>query len=308
MYSVKAQGRNDVHSYRPELNLADRQRWELERELHKALERNELEMHYQPQVDARTGLIPGVEALMRWNHGGRTIPPSDFIPIAEENGLIVPFGEWALATAANQAAAWLKQGFAPVRVSVNIPGAHFQRPGFVEVVRRVLEHASLPGHLLEIEITETMLVQDISATLTTLKGLQALDVRLSIDDFGTGYSSLSYLQRFDLNQLKIDRSFVVDMQPDSDNETITAAIIAMADALKLEVVAEGVETREQVQLLQRRGCQLMQGYYFSRPLAAVHMTALLAEQRKQGPRPEWQFSDAGKVLTLLSGMRLAHAS
>jgi diguanylate cyclase (GGDEF)-like protein len=305
MYSVKAQGRNDVRGYRPELNLVDRQRWELERELHKALERGELELHYQPQVDARTGMVPGVEALMRWNHGGRTIPPGEFIPIAEENGLIASFGEWALATAANQAAGWIKQGLGPVRVAVNIPGAHFQKPGFVDLVRRTLEHSALPGHLLEIEITETMLVQDVSTTLATLKGLQDLDVRLSIDDFGTGYSSLSYLQRFDIDQLKIDRSFVADILPDSDNETITAAIIAMASALKLEVIAEGVETREQAQLLQRRGCYLMQGYYFSRPLPAAKLTALLAKMSAQGPHPDWRFSDVGKVLTLTPGVRLA---
>jgi diguanylate cyclase (GGDEF)-like protein len=307
MYSVKAQGRNDVRAYRPELNLVDRQRWELERELHKALERRELELHYQPQVDARTGLIPGVEALMRWNHAGRTIPPTEFIPIAEENGLIVSFGEWALATAAAQASSWLRQGLGPIRVSVNIPGAHFQKAGFVDLVRRVLEQTQLPGHLLEIEITETMLVQDVAATLSTLKGLQDMNVRLSIDDFGTGYSSLSYLQRFDIDQLKIDRSFVADMHPDSDNETITAAIIAMAEALKLEVIAEGVETREQVQLLQRRGCHLMQGYYFSRPLTAAKTTALLSEAALRGPRPEWRFSEIGKVLTLVPGMRLAYA-
>ncbi|HEX4328765.1 MAG TPA: EAL domain-containing protein [Burkholderiales bacterium] len=307
MYSVKAQGRNDVRAYRPELNLTDRRRWELERDLHKALERNELELHYQPQVDARTGLMPGVEALMRWNHNGRTIPPSEFIPIAEENGLIVSFGEWALNAAVLQAAAWLAQGLGPVRVSVNIPGTHFQRPGFVELVRRVLERAALPGQLLEIEITETMLVQDISTTLATLKGLQDLNVRMSIDDFGTGYSSLSYLQRFDIDQLKIDRSFVTDIHADSGNDTITAAIIAMAAALKLEVIAEGVETREQVQLLQRRGCQMMQGYYFSRPLTAAKTTALLIEMVKNGPPAEWRFSDIGKVLTLVPGLRLAHA-
>ena len=306
MYSVKAAGRNDVRGYCPELNLVDRQRWELERDLHKALERGELELHYQPQVDARTGMIPGVEALMRWNHNGRAIAPGEFIPLAEENGLIVPFGEWALNTAAQQAAAWLAQGLGPIRVSVNIPGAHFQKPGFVEVVRRVLEQARLPGHLLEIEITETMLVQDVSTTLSTLKGLQDLDVRMSIDDFGTGYSSLSYLQRFDIDQLKIDRSFVADMHADTDNETITAAIIAMAEALKLEVIAEGVETREQVQLLQRLGCHLMQGYFFSRPLPAAKTTALLMEMVRNGPPDEWRSSDVGKVLTLVSGMRLAH--
>jgi diguanylate cyclase (GGDEF)-like protein len=308
MYSVKGNGRNAIAAYRPEFNLVDRKRWELEQALHKALERDELVLHYQPQIDVRTGGVPGVEALMRWNHAGRLVPPGDFIPIAEETGLIVPFGEWALATAAEQAAKWIRDGLDPVRIAVNIPGSHFQRPGFVDVVRNILEHAGLPGHLLELEITETMLMNDISATLGTLKQLNDLDVRLSIDDFGTGYSSLSYLKRFDIDQLKIDRSFVNDIKPDSENETITAAIIAMATALKLEVVAEGVETREQMQLLQKRGCQLMQGYYFSRPLPLEAVTTLLAELQLNGPREEWKLGDLGRVVAQLPALRLVGAA
>ena len=304
MYSVKSQGRNSAAAYRPEHNLADRKRWDLEQELHKALERDELVLHYQPQVDVNSGRVIGVEALMRWNHGGRLISPGEFIPIAEETGLIVEFGEWALATAAAQAAAWIAQGLDPVRVAVNIPGSHFQRAGFVDMVRRVLEASGLPGQLLELEITETMLMTDISATLETLNALNAQDVRLSIDDFGTGYSSLSYLKRFKIDQLKIDRSFVSELEPDSDNEAITAAIIAMANALKLEVVAEGVETREQMQLLRKRGCQLMQGYYFSRPVAATEVTILLAAQQSEGPRGDWKLGEGCRVVTLLPGLKV----
>jgi diguanylate cyclase (GGDEF)-like protein len=301
MYAAKGGGRNAIFEYRPELNVADRRRWELEQSLHKALERGELVLHYQPQVDVRSGVVPGVEALMRWNHGGRLVPPGDFIPIAEETGLIVPFGEWALETAAQQAAAWMREGLGEVRVAVNIPGSHFQRPGFVDMVRRVLRQADIPGHLLELEITETMLMTDISATLATLKALNDLDVRLSIDDFGTGYSSLSYLKRFDIDQLKIDRSFVIDLKPESDNETITAAIIAMASALNLEVVAEGVETREQMGLLFRRGCHFMQGYLFSRPLPTREITALLREIAVRGPREEWRGAEGARVMSLVGG-------
>ena len=308
MYSVKGQGRNNVAAYKPELNVTDRKRWELEQALYKAIERDELVLHYQPQVDVKTGRIPGVEALMRWNHGGRMISPADFIPIAEETGLIVAFGEWALATGAAQAAAWIAQGLPPVRVAVNIPGSHFQRPGFVDMVRRVLEAARLPGYLLELEITETMLMTDLGTTLATLKALNDLDIRLAIDDFGTGYSSLSYLRRFDVDQLKIDRSFVMDMQPDNDNEAITAAIIAMATALKLEVVAEGVETRDQMMMLYKRGCTMMQGYYFSRPAAAAQVTELLAALERDGPRADWRLAEAGRVITLLPGFKVAQAA
>jgi diguanylate cyclase (GGDEF)-like protein/PAS domain S-box-containing protein len=299
MYSAKGQGRNNVAAYRPELNLADRQRWELEQALHKALDAGELVLHYQPQIDARSGAIPGVEALMRWQHGGRLVPPGDFIPIAEETGLIVPFGEWALKTAVGQIARWRAAGLEPVRIAVNIPGSHFQREGFVARVRDILAESGVPGHLLELEITETMLMADLATTIATLEGLAELAVRLSIDDFGTGYSSLSYLKRFAIDQLKIDRSFVSDMKPDSDNEAITGAIIAMANALNLETVAEGVETREQMRLLQRRGCHLMQGYYFSRPVAAAEVTALIAENQARGPKPEWRLGDGARTMTLV---------
>ncbi|MBL8376942.1 MAG: EAL domain-containing protein [Burkholderiales bacterium] len=308
MYSVKGQGRNNVAAYRPELNLADRKRWELEQALHKALEREELVLHYQPQIDARAGTIPGVEALMRWQHGGRLVPPGDFIPIAEETGLIVPFGEWALETAARQAADWLAAGLQPVRVAVNIPGVHFQREGFVEFVRDLLVRNGIPGHLLELEITETMLMADLSATVDTLARLARLQVRLSIDDFGTGYSSLSYLKKFAIDQLKIDRSFVTDLKPDSDNEAITGAIIAMANALNLETIAEGVETREQMRLLQRRGCHLMQGYFFSRPVPAAEVTRLIEDNQASGPKAEWKLGDNGRIMTLVPALDSAVAA
>lgn len=308
MYSVKAQGRNGVRHYTPELNVADRQRWQLEKDLHKALEHNELLLHYQPQIDAQTGAIVGVEALMRWNRGGKLVSPAEFIPVAEETGLIASFGEWALLTAARQGALWLAQGLPPVRVAVNIPGSHFQRPGFVEMIQGVLAETSLPAGLLELEITETMLMQDVSATIATLKQLTGLGVRLSIDDFGTGYSSFSYLKRFEIQQLKIDKSFISDINDDNDNEIIAAAIIAMASTLKLEVVAEGVETREQMQILKRRGCHLMQGYYFSKPVAAEALTRLMDELQQNGLPEHWRFDDGCRVINLMQVARKAQAA
>ena len=308
MYSVKAQGRNGVRHYTPELNVADRQRWQLEKDLHKALEHNELLLHYQPQIDAQTGAIVGAEALMRWNRGGKLVSPAEFIPVAEETGLIASFGEWALLTAARQGALWLAQGLPPVRVAVNIPGSHFQRPGFVEMIQGVLAETSLPAGLLELEITETMLMQDVSATIATLKQLTGLGVRLSIDDFGTGYSSFSYLKRFEIQQLKIDKSFISDINDDNDNEIIAAAIIAMASTLKLEVVAEGVETREQMQILKRRGCHLMQGYYFSKPVAAEALTRLMDELQQNGLPEHWRFDDGCRVINLMQVARKAQAA
>ncbi len=312
MYSVKAQGRNAMRSYTPELNVADRQRWEMEKDLHKAQERNELVLHYQPQIDAQTGGIVGAEALMRWNRGGKLVPPGVFIPIAEETGVIAAMGEWALTCAARQAAAWLAQGLPPVRVAVNIPGSHFQRPGFVEMIQSTLSDARLSAHLLELEITETMLMQDVSSTIASLKQLKKLGVHLSIDDFGTGYSSFAYLKRFDIHQLKIDKSFVADMNEDNDNEIITAAIIAMGRTLKLELVAEGVETREQMLLLQRHGCHLMQGYYFSKPVPVPQLTELLVSLAA-GRLPEhWNIalpkSAGARVIPLMQTGRIAQVA
>ena len=312
MYSVKAQGRNAMRAYTPELNVADRQRWEMEKDLHKAQERNELVLHYQPQIDAQTGGIVGAEALMRWNRGGKLVPPGVFIPIAEETGVIAAMGEWALTCAARQAAEWLAQGLPPVRVAVNIPGSHFQRPGFVEMIQSTLSDARLPAHLLELEITETMLMQDVSSTIASLKQLKKLGVHLSIDDFGTGYSSFAYLKRFDIHQLKIDKSFVADMNEDNDNEIITAAIIAMGRTLKLELVAEGVETREQMLLLQRHGCHLMQGYYFSKPVPVPQLTELLVNLAAGRMPDHWKIAlpkPAGaRVIPLMQTGRIAQVA
>ncbi len=312
MYSVKAQGRNALRAYTPELNVADRQRWEMEKDLHKAQERNELVLHYQPQIDAQTGGIVGAEALMRWNRGGKLVPPGVFIPIAEETGIIAAMGEWALTMAAQQAAEWLSLGLPPVRVAVNIPGSHFQRPGFVEMIQDTLSGARLPAHLLELEITETMLMQDVSSTIASLKQLKKLGVHLSIDDFGTGYSSFAYLKRFDIHQLKIDKSFVADMNEDNDNEIITAAIIAMGRTLKLELVAEGVETREQMLILQRHGCHLMQGYYFSKPVPAPNLTELLTNLAAGRMPDHWNIalpkSAGARVIPLIQVGRVAQAA
>ncbi len=286
MYSAKAQGRNDLCAYTPEMQTTDRQRWELEQALNKALERNELELHYQIQIDGMSGKIVGAEALMRWKHEGKPVPPSVFIPIAEESGLIVPFGEWALRQAASDAASWIADGLPPIRVAVNIPGSHFQKPGFVEMIEDVLHATNLPAHLLELEITESMLMKDLATTIVSLQRLKRLGVRLAIDDFGTGYSSFAYLKKFDIHQLKIDRSFVSDINDNHDNEIITAAIIAMARTLKLEVVAEGVETDAQLALLRTHGCQTMQGYLFSKPVPDALFRALLRQSGSDTVRPD----------------------
>lgn len=279
MYSIKAIGRNDIRSYQPELSLENRRRWELEKDLYKALERNELELYYQPQVDARAARITHVEALMRWKRNGRVIAPKDFIPLAQENGLIVPMGEWAIHTACRQMKAWQQAGYGDIGIAVNVPSIHIQRGRLVDAVRKALREYDVAAELLELEITESMLMQDLAETVDILMEINDLGVRLAVDDFGTGYSSLAYLKRFPIDSLKIDGSFVRDLESDSENEAIIQAIIALARTLKLKVVAEGVETSDQAALLDQMGCAHMQGYWFAKPQTADDMSRLLSLQR-----------------------------
>jgi len=281
MYAVKSSGRNGVRVYSPEMTIEVRRRWAIETDLHKALEREELELHYQPQIDVHTGRVIAVEALMRWNRNGQLIPPSDFIPVAQDCGMIIPMGEWALDTALRQARAWFDEGLPQIRVAVNISSTHFQRGDLCGAVRRAIAQAGVAPEVLEVEITETVLMQDLERTMGALVELTQLGVKLSVDDFGTGYSSLAYLKRFPLDTLKIDRSFVGDLAPGSDNEAIVAAIIAMARTLGLKVVAEGVETEEQARLLCEAGCHVMQGYHYSRPVRAPEVARLMHERLKQ---------------------------
>jgi PAS domain S-box-containing protein len=280
MHFAKDQGRDNYQFYSRAMNATALEKLSLESQLRKALERDELLLYFQPKISAATGAVAGVEALIRWKHPELgMVPPSQFIPVAEETGLIVPIGDWVLETACRHNHAWQKAGYPPVHVAVNIASPHFRQGGLMDSVARALRDTGLDPRWLELEVTESMLMQSVDTTLETLFKLKDMGVRLAIDDFGTGYSSLSYLKRFPLDTLKIDRSFVKDLPRDAEDAAIAKAIIAMARSLKLAVVAEGVETAEQLAFLQQHGCDLVQGFLFSRPVPADEFAALLA-----GPR------------------------
>jgi len=241
-----------------------------------AVERQELLLRYQPTVDLGTGAIMGVEALVRWQHPKLgLVPPGQFIPISEECGLIVPVGRWVLHEACRQARAWQMAGLAPVCIAVNISSVELQTPHFAAGVRAVLTETGLEPRHLELELTETFLMQDSRSTAEVLKELKDIGVSIALDDFGTGYSSLSYLKRFPIDALKIDRSFVHDITTDADDASIVTAVIGMGKNLHMRIVAEGVETREQLEFLQEHGCPQGQGFYFSRPLPAEQFGELL---------------------------------
>ena len=269
MYHAKDAGKNISAVFRPEMTEKADRRINIEGSLRAALENDELELYYQPKVDFGGERLAGVEALLRWRHPLHGhIGPSEFIPVAEDSGLIVPLGAWVLRNACYQAAAWDAEGRAPIDISVNISAVQLKDPKFVDVVADALASSGFPPQRLELELTESMLMEDVQASLGVLKRLRALGVQLSIDDFGTGYSSMSYLKRFPITSLKIDRSFVTDLPGDRENVAITEAIIALARALRLKTVAEGVETEAQARLLAESGCDLLQGYLFSRPIPA----------------------------------------
>ena len=276
MYQAKNQGRNSYHFYTPDLNHRALERLALENSLRQALERGELELHYQPRVSLETGLITGIEALLRWNHPELgMVSPAQFIPIAEDTGLIVPIGEWVLHTACTQNKAWQDAGIAPINVAVNLSVRQFTEAGLLEAVDEALKKSGLDAHHLELELTESLLMQDNDNTATIINGFKRRGLLVAMDDFGTGFSSLSYLKRFPIDQLKIDQSFVRDISTDPNDAAIVTAIIAMAHSLNIMVVAEGVETAEQLAFLRSRQCEEMQGYYFSRPLPASELEALL---------------------------------
>jgi diguanylate cyclase (GGDEF)-like protein/PAS domain S-box-containing protein len=275
MYYAKDSGRNNYKFYSSELNARALERLNLERDLHRALERKELLLHYQPQVDAASGRVTGVEALLRWKHPARgLVPPGQFIPIAEQTGLIAPIGDWVLGEACRQAREWSAQGI-DLEMWVNVSGLQFRDGKLAASIRGALEATGLEPGRLVIEATETIMLENREATLGILRDLRALGIRIALDDFGTGYSSLAYLKRFPLDTLKIDGSFVRDLGTDAEDRAIVEAIIAMAQALKLNVLAEGVETSDQAALLQRMGCQRMQGYYFARPAPAGDLGGLV---------------------------------
>ena len=277
MHFAKDQGRDNYQFYSRAMNATALEKLAMESQLRRAVERDELLLHYQPKLQMSTGRIVGLEALIRWKHPELgLVPPSQFIPLAEETGLIVPIGEWVLRNACKQNIAWQHAGLTPVHVAVNIARPHFRQGGLVASVGGALKETGVEPNWLEVELTESMLMQSVDTTLKTLFQLKDMGVRLAIDDFGTGYSSLSYLKRFPLDTLKIDRSFVKDLPRDPEDAAITKAIIAMSHSLKLSVVAEGVETAEQLAFLQQHGCDLVQGFLFSRPVAAEDIPAMLS--------------------------------
>lgn len=278
MYRAKELGRNQFQFYTPELNVRAARRLELETGLRQAIEKQELILHYQPLVDMKTGQIRGMEALLRWQHPKfGLIPPLDFIPLAEDTGLIVPIGEWVLKTACAQIKAWHDTGFPALQVAVNLSSKQLRDKNLINVVKQALKEAGVEARYLDLELTESVLMQDMELATTILKELKTVGVSFSLDDFGTGYSSLSYLKRFPIDYLKIDRSFIRDITTDPVGAGLVQAIIAMANVLKIKVIAEGVETFEQLELLRRHGCDITQGYYCSPPVDAENFTDLLQD-------------------------------
>jgi len=283
MSHAKSRGSNSYQFYEESMNAAALKRLTLESELRRAMEHDEFLVYYQPKLDVPTRKIIGMEALVRWQHPDRgLISPADFIPLAEETGLIVPIGEWVLRTACTQNEAWQDAGFEPLSVSVNLSSRQFEQQNLTGAVAAALHDTGLAAQYLELEITESMLMRDPEETIMILQALENKGIRISIDDFGTGYSSLSYLNRFPLDYLKVDRAFVMNITTNPDDAAITTAIVAMAHSLKLKVIAEGVETEEQLAFLRELGCDEVQGYLFSRPLPAEEFAELLA---RQGLRP-----------------------
>jgi len=276
MYHAKSQGRNNFQFFRDAAHADTSALFALENHLRRALERNELEVHYQPQVDIETGRITGMEALLRWHHPKEgDIPPSKFIPLAEETGLIHAIGEWVLRQACAQNKAWQDAGYPPMRMAVNLSVRQLKQKNLAEKVAEILDDTGLDPNWLELELTESVVMQNAEEAVGLLNQLKSIGVWLSIDDFGTGYSSLSYLKRFPIDTVKIDKSFIHDVDTNEDDAAISQAIIALANSLRLKVIAEGVENTEQLHFLREHQCCDAQGYFFSRPLPPGAISALM---------------------------------
>ena len=275
MYQAKQSGRNGYRLFDPELQKKAEKQLETENHLRRALDRGEMHLLYQPQVDMRTGRVIGVEALIRWHHTSwGLVPPASFIPLAEETGLILPIGDWVLNEACRQAKAWLDEGLPPMTMSVNISARQFQQPDFVAAVEAALRSSGFPAHLLEVELTESYMM-DKTLSSDVIHRLKRLGVGVAIDDFGTGYSSLHYLKHLSIDRLKIDQSFVRDLLVDQNDQDIVKAILTMSHSLGIQAIAEGVELPEQAQFLRSNGCDQVQGYLFAHPLPASAIPALV---------------------------------
>lgn len=278
MYRAKQEGRHTFRMYAYEMNAKSFEQMLLEQSLRKAIAEDELLLHYQPQVDPHGREVVGLEALVRWQHGEfGLIPPSEFIPIAEETGLIVPLGNWVLRQACLQHGKWRAEGRPPIKISVNVSGKQFQHPEFIPGLAAILDQSAMRPELLELEITESIFIHDAPQTIEKLKQLKRMGLRIAVDDFGTGYSSMNYLRQFPLDVLKIDRSFIRDIAHNAHDQAITDAMIRLAHDLGLRVVAEGVETAEQLARIKQPRCDAVQGYLFSKPLPAEEMGRWLTE-------------------------------
>jgi diguanylate cyclase (GGDEF)-like protein/PAS domain S-box-containing protein len=298
MYRAKELGRNNYQFFTQEMNERAKQRMHMEASMRRALERGEFLLHYQPKVDLASGAICGIEALLRWAQPEKgLVSPAEFIPVLEDTGLIIPVGEWVAREACRQIAAWQQAGLQAPPVAVNLSARQFQQKNLAGVMRDILKESGVGAAQLQFEITESLLMNDPEGAVRTLLGLKEIGVMLSIDDFGTGYSSLAYLKRFPLDALKIDRAFIKDIVTDADDAAITLAIINLAHNLKLKVVAEGVETEAQLNLLALHACDEMQGYYFSRPVPAAELEAMLREGRRLARSHDW--SNAPPAVLLL---------
>jgi diguanylate cyclase (GGDEF)-like protein len=289
MYQAKAEGKNNFQFYSDKLNANSLERLTLESSLRHALERDEFRLHYQAKRDIRSGRIAGVEALLRWEHPDLgTVTPMQFIPVAEETGLIVPIGKWVLKAACLQSIAWQNEGLPPLSIAVNMSARQFSDEYLLQDLQSILKATGMNPQLLELELAESLLIHDVENTLRILTGLKSLGIRIAVDDFGTGYSSLATLQRFPLDTVKIDRSFIGDLAGPSQNAALADAIIAMGKSLSLTVIAQGVETKEQAEFLRAHACDELQGFYFNRPLPAYQFGQLMRAQTPEityvGPR------------------------
>jgi diguanylate cyclase (GGDEF)-like protein/PAS domain S-box-containing protein len=279
MYRVKEHGRNSVRQFIPEMGVTAISRMNMEASMRRGLERGEFKLHYQPKIELKTQRIVGAEALVRWQHPQiGLIHPIEFIPLAEESGLILPLGEWVLAEACRQQVAWIAEGLGCVRVAVNMSSRQFRQEDLAERVASIFQQTGADPQSVTLELTESMVMQDVNSTLVALRTLKQLGLTISLDDFGTGYSSLSYLRRFPIDELKIDKSFVNDIHENPDDAAIASAIIAMALSLGLHVVAEGVERKAQADLLMKMGCTQVQGYFYGRPMDASAFGNFLRDQ------------------------------
>jgi diguanylate cyclase (GGDEF)-like protein len=292
MYRAKERGRDNFQVYTPAMQATLLETLSLENDLSHALERDELIVHYQPVMDIASSRIVGGEALLRWQHPARgLVPPDEFIPLAEETGLILPIGEWVMRKACAQAAAWNEGGVGPLRVTVNLSARQVEQPGLIALVKQVLDETRLSPEHLHLELTEGAVMRHVEAVISTLAGLRAMGVGISVDDFGTGYSSLGYLKRFPIDTIKIDRSFVSDVTTNQNDAAIVTTVIAMARSLNLRVIAEGVETQPQLDFLREAGCDEFQGFLLSRAVTPdVFETLVNARRRREADSTPLKFA------------------